>query len=823
MPITHDGLIHIATGRSRKETKWKNEEIKWSALVKKVSKTVRTGETLSDYLAATKDRQAEIKDQGGFVGGYLTKGVRSNESVLHRQLLTLDIDFTKTNLFENFQMLYDCAAAVYSTHKHTPEAPRLRLLIPLSRPVDNIEYTAIARRIAADLDIEAFEGSTFRPAQLMYWPSTSTDGKFYFGLQDGPWLNADRVLARYQDYKDISEWPVSARERDKVQSDIKKQGDPLEKPGVIGAWCRQHTLTEVIEKYLGDVYEPVDNAEERYTYKEGSTSGGLVVYDDKYAYSHHGTDPAGGKLCNAFDLVRIHKFGDLDGRAKPDTPGHKLPSFIAMSEFCVKDRDVRIRLGKETLSEAKDVFSKLSINEDGDIINNIEGIDNKDIDDSPDEKQEVNDDWLGDMDVDKKGRRLQTINNVSLILDNDPKLAGRFMLDEFRMRKMVMKSLPWQRVKAGGRILKDEDLQNLYLYLEKKYEIVSRPAINDAFATHIDKHGYHPVKDYIKDQIWDGVRRVDTLLIDYMGAEDSDYLRAVTRKTLVAAVARVFRPGVKFDYVLTLVGEEGLGKSSLAGKLGGKWFSDTFSFHMLRSKEAYEQIIGYWIIEISELNGLKKAELDGVKHFISKQFDSFRPAYGRNTIDFPRQCVFIGSTNSYDFLRGQEGNRRFWPVSVWVHKPAKNVFRISKDEIDQIWAEAYEYFLDGETLYLPKEIEKIAKEVQLEHTEKDIRVSTVQKFLDMPLPDDWYDMDIWARRQYMDEPTGNNERDRVCIHEIWETLMRGDVKDLTIIKAKEIHNLMKQIPGWVEHKNKMKFKAYGVVRGYIKNGVAKNE
>jgi putative DNA primase/helicase len=317
------------------------------------------------------------------------------------------------------------------------------------------------------------------------------------------------------------------------------------------------------------------------------------------------------------------------------------------------------------------------------------------------------------------------------------------------------------------------------------------------------------------------VRRVDTLLIDYMGAEDSEYLRAVTRKTLVAAVARVFRPGIKLDYVLTLVGVEGLGKSNLVARLGGKWFSDTFSFHMLRNKEAYEQVVGFWIIEIPELSGLKKTEVEAAKHFLTKTTDSYRPAYGKNTVDYVRQCIFIGSTNSLDFLRGQEGNRRFWPVTAGVNQAAKNVFKLTGEEINQIWAEAYEYFLDGEKLYLPAELEKVAKEIQAEHTEKDGRVPAVEKFLEMPLPENWYEMDTWERRAYMEKPTGVIERDRVCIQEIWETLLRGDLRDLTIMKAKEVHNLMKQVKGWKEHQTKIKFKVYGVCRGYVKNTFAK--
>ena len=171
--LIHDGSLDIATGRSRKEISWKNREMLWSELADKLANTHFTAETHAEYMAAKKPRQDEIKDIGGFVGGYITGGRRKSGSILHRQLLTLDIDFCKGDFLGDLELMYGNAFIVYSTHKHDAGSPRLRLLMPLSRPVLADEYEAIARRVAGDLDIEIFDPTTFQPERLMYWPSTT--------------------------------------------------------------------------------------------------------------------------------------------------------------------------------------------------------------------------------------------------------------------------------------------------------------------------------------------------------------------------------------------------------------------------------------------------------------------------------------------------------------------------------------------------------------------------------------------------------------------------------------------------------------------------
>jgi len=231
---------------------------------------------------------------------------------------------------------YGCV--MYSTHSHSPKAPRLRLVIPLKRAVTSDEYGAVSRRIAADLGIDFFDDTTYEPHRLMYWPSTSSDGEFIFKVLDEEWVDPDEILARYEDWRDSSYWPESSRTKEDRKRLAERQGDPKEKPGVVGAFCRTYSIIDVIEKFLSDIYSPCENPN-RYTYIPGSSAGGLVIYENgDFAYSHHGTDPISGKLCNAFDLVRLHKFGELDEEAKEGTPWDDMDlyarrSFIRGDEF----------------------------------------------------------------------------------------------------------------------------------------------------------------------------------------------------------------------------------------------------------------------------------------------------------------------------------------------------------------------------------------------------------------------------------------------------------------------------------------------------------
>ena len=340
----------ISVGRSRTETAWMNKTVTWATLAARLKNCKRTAESVSDYKAMSRPQKGKAKDTGGFVGGPIDGGRRKGDSIICRSLVTLDIDYGQTDTPDIVaDVLYDTAWCLYSTHSHTPETPRFRLVIPLSRDVTPDEYIPIARRIAEQIDIDIFDSSTYEPSRLMYWPSCPRDGEYVYRCSgaDTP-LDADEILASYNDWRNVAEWPMDKRTMRLVHGTGAKQEDPLTKPGSIGAFCRVYGITEAIEFFLPDVYEKTAH-DDRYTFIGGTTAAGLVIYEDKYAYSHHGTDPCCEKLCNAFDLVRIHKFGELDQDSDINTPVAKLPSFVAMERFVREDPKVSGQMAKEKL------------------------------------------------------------------------------------------------------------------------------------------------------------------------------------------------------------------------------------------------------------------------------------------------------------------------------------------------------------------------------------------------------------------------------------------------------------------------------------------
>jgi predicted P-loop ATPase len=794
--IKHDGSITLATGKSKKETHWKNKTIMYSDLIKKLSTTTRTPETYAEYKKLPKTERDNLKDVGGFVGGSLKNGRRKAENVANRTLLTLDLDYVKGDIWSSIELLWDFSAAMYSTHTHAPDNQRLRLVIPLSRPVLPDEYQAISRMVADDLGIDQFDDTTYEPSRLMYWPSTSSDGEYVFKVQDLQWLNPDEVLTRYTfGWQDVSYWPESSRARAKITSAIKKQEDPLEKKGVIGAFCRTYSVSEAIGEFLNDVYVPGAD-ETRYTYAEGSTTGGVVVYEDKFSFSHHGTDPTSGILCNAFDLVRIHKFSSLDDEAKPDTPINRLPSFTRMKEFASENKKVMETLGREKLEKAQEDFG--IVEPDG----------------------EIDTEWLKELTYTEQGKLRSTISNFLLIIENEPLLKNKIAYNEFSNRAVVIGRLPW-RNKDNKSDWNDTDDSGLREFIEKYYSISSNAKCADALALSFEKHSFHPIKEYLNSLVWDGKERVSTLFIDYLGAEDNSYVRTVTRKTLVAAVARIFIPGIKFDNMTVLSGPQGIYKSTIIKKLGMEWYSDSLT--TVSGKEAYEQLQGVWLLEMGEMMATKKADIEATKHFLSKTEDIYRVAYGRRTSHFPRQCIFIGTTNDREFLRDKTGNRRFWPMDVGLQKPTKQVYGDLDNEIDQIWAEAVELWNNKEPLHLNREELKEAEKQQDSHSEESAKAGLIEEYLNKPIMDNWYNLGISEKRNYIqgsefgEEPEGTVRRDKTCVMEIWVELFSGDPKQLSPMTAREINDILSGFHEWEKYKGKLRFgKSYGIQRAFIR-------
>ncbi|TGE31358.1 virulence-associated E family protein [Desulfosporosinus sp. Sb-LF] len=801
----------IAMGKSRKEKQWKNIELSWTKFMDKVKTTHRTSETVAEYRTFMKGKQDEIKDVGGFVGGKLRKGKRRRGSVEYRSMLTLDMDYAQVDAWDFITLFCDYTCCLYSTHKHLPEAPRLRLIIPLVRGVSEDEYQAIARKVAEDIGIEQFDDTTYEASRLMYWPSTSSDGEYIFQSQAGPLLNPDEVLASYQSWQDTSEWPISSRQQRIIQTTRDKQVDPTRKEGLVGSFCRAYNIRDAIETFLADVYTPC-SLSNRYSYSPADSTAGVVIYDDLYAYSHHATDPACGRLFNAFDIVRLQKFGELDQDVEERKAMSQRPSYLAMQELVVQDVRVKRQLAEERLAASARKFplgapgaSEATAAIDSPTSPTSWTSSAATASSSSDRR------WAEGLTYRKDGTLAATIDNIRLILENDPLLRKAVGYNEFAHHNELLRDLAWRGLDRGV-CWTDTDDASIRHYLEHIYGLSHVGKTMDALAVVMEQNRYHPVKDYLRNLQWDGVERLDRLLIDYFGAEDTPYTRAVIRKTLAAAVARVYDPGCKFDYMLLLVGDQGLGKSYLLNRLGSKWYSDSLT--TVVGKEAFEQLQGAWIVEMAELSAAKKADIEALKHFISKQEDIFREAYGRRTVAFPRQCVFVGTTNDKECLRDRTGNRRFWPVNV-----GRGQQSLWQDlNVDQIWAEAVQAYKSGEELYLKDTLAELAKTVQAEHTEESDKAGIVYEYLGTLLPKNWESLDLSGRRMFLasdfNGDKGTRKRSRVCAMEVWCECFGGDPKQLSNTQSREIRGILDKAEGWERNEVAIRFEIYGRQRSY---------
>ena len=798
----------ITTGRSRLETEWKARAVTWPQLCAKLTKAKRTPESVAEYKAMTKAQRGKVKDCGGFVGGTLRGARRKASEVTGRSLVTLDIDFGTANLPGLVaDALAGTAWCLYTTHSHTPRDPRFRLVVPLSREVTPDEYGPISRRIADDIGIALFDQSTYEPSRLMYWPSAPRDAEFIGLTGEGEPADADMILDTYTDWRNVAEWPVHETHTPTARG--ARQEDPRIKPGIIGAFCRTYGIAEAIETFLPGVYTQTTQ-EDRWTYAEGSTHGGMVTYEDTWAYSHHGTDPCGGKLCNAFDLVRLHLFADQDEGIDTDaTPANKIPSFKAMEEYARKDRRVAGQRAMERMQELADDFAQVPENEAGH---------------PEDVKEDIK--WTEQMQMDERRKHfLPSPYNFGLIVRNDPRLAGKVRRDAFRGRDCVCGPLPWRTGQEADPFWNNSDDNGLIDYVSRCYQLTGKQALLDANDLAMSQNTFHPVREWLESLGWDGVERLDSLLIDYLGADDSQLTRAMTRKHFTAAVARVMRPGCKYDYILTLIGPQGIGKSTLVKILGGEWFDDSLT--SIEGKEGMEQIRGKWLIEFGELTNYKKSTSEAYKAFISKQEDSYRPAYGRKVEIYPRQCVFFATTNEPAFLKGDTGNRRFWTVECDRDVPMKDVWSQLDQERDQIWAEAVQRFREGERLYLPRELEKAAQERQEAHNEvaADERTGIIEAFIRREIPENWDQLGAKQRRDFFQYGNGGDvtalmetrPRETITAVEVLAECFGQPIDERTRYRTKEINQILRGF-AWLRPVGLKYDRVYGRQRTFAIDG-----
>ena len=783
----NDPMLKIAVCNHRNNSKYKNQEKTWSYIKDRNRRPIRTTETAEEYPKLPKEKRDELKDHGGFVGGWLKGGIRKNGNVISRCIGALDADNIGADddfLSITRKALEGVEYFIYSTHKHRPEAPRYRIVILFDREVSEDEYPALMRMVARLIGMDFFDDSTYQSNRMMYWSSCPSNGVFFFEEGIGEPMAVDRYLGMYADWRDTTQWPTSSRQSEVVKHSVRQQQDPLSKDGLIGAFCRTYfPITEAIHTFLSDVYAP-SATEGRYDYIPADSNAGVVIYDDKFVYSHHATDPACEKLLNAFDLVRIHLFGDDDPKK----------TYKQMCDLALQQDAVKLTLDRERRERADEDFA------------------------ADDDR-----DWTSQLRYQPRSQILEnSVWNLMLILNNDPDFAN-FGYNELASRVQVTGPVPWDRP-ADNKFWRDADTAQLKALLDTRYVSFSSRNHDVCFAKVADDRRFHPIRDYL-DSLppWDGECRVESLFIRCLEADDTEYVRTVTRRLFAAAVARVYQPGIKFDCLTVIDGAQGIGKSTLLKELvGDEYYSETLSLTDMDDKTGAEKLQGYWVIEIGELAGMKKADVEKVKGFLSTTDDKYRPSYGRVVESHPRQCVVIATVNGErGYLRDITGNRRFWIIKCRQKEQARK-WSFTKEERDQIWAEAVALWRGGEKLYLEDTELPAAEALQREAMELDERQGIVEEYLNTLLPDNWDGMDLYERRNYLSvqydptQPRGTTVRKAVSNVEIWAECFGKNPSEMKPADSYAIAALMMRVEGWERTEKIKRIPVYGRQRLYLK-------
>lgn len=780
--------ISIATANTREAAKWSNKTVTMPDFVAMLGNTIRTNETIDEYMAMPKAEQDAIKDVGGFVGGVLKGGRRDKASVANRSVMTLDADFGDKGFLEAVsRVLGSYNYTIYSTHKHSESRPRYRLVVVTDRPMLSEEYQAAMRKVAELVGIDYFDDTTYDVNRLMYWPSSSSDAPFYFKHNDQPFIEVADLLARYEgDWRDASNWPTSSRETRDLAKRLKKLGDPREKKNLVGAVCRVFDIHSAIEQELSDIYKR--ETDDRYTFLDGSSTKGLVVYDDVHAYSNHDTDPAGKQTCNAFDLLRIHKFGHLDDDAKVGTPIHRLPSYTAMREWGQENSDIKSQL----------VALRV---DDTDVTDDFDDIET----DPQPEKQEDTHEWLSQLQAGDGGVIKTSFLNATIILKHDEKINNIPMTNAFAGRVEIGRT---------GKMWDSAHSYKVRKHIGRKYGVdFPESKIEQAIEDRANANKFHPVQEYLESLEWDGQQRLAGLFVDYFKCEDNAYTREAAKCCLIAAVNRVYNPGYKFDNVPVIGGAQGIGKTTFIETLAqGKWYGELTSFE---PKVAVEETQGRLIVEINEMGATNRHDLEMQKSFISSRSTTVRLAYARHPVEYFRQFVLIGTTNQSEYLKDSTGNRRWWPIDSGIPYGESIDFDKLQNEVDQIWAEAYMlYMIEDETTMLSKEAQEIARVVQEDKKESDNWQGVIEAWLQRKVSNARYDDDPEFDNLDAGEPTGL--RDRVCCAEIWEDCLKMKGREMRRMDSNRIAAIMNNMEGWERPKSPLQFgERFGRQRGWM--------
>ena len=852
----------VADGVGKGLGRIKNVRRSWRKMKAKLSEPlVDTSVTFAQYEALDQDdKLVKKRAPGSWTPSRYKSNRRAIADLREKTLIVYDLDYITHEQLDDIRLglapISRWAWFMHTTRSHTPESPRARMVLPVSRPMGPDEAHAVFRLLAQELAEDPEEGIevpdlvSFRGNQTMFWPSISKDQDFWTDENVAPILDVDEILEANPGWEDFNNLPYQADENSRGITDPnKRMEDPYKKQEPIGAFCRNYTVQEVIENWLTDIYAPGDSeSEQRYTYLLGTGSNGAVVYEDgKFLHSNHGSDPV--ETVNAFDLLRLHKFGHLDADAHHNTQPGNMPSFKAAIEFARNDeRVIEDMFGghdatlddleddededNEGEGEERDRDSDDEDDSDDDLGSRLDDLEDEDEGDDDQPKKESSHAWMKDLRRKANGDLENSLNNTSLIVMNDRRIRDSVGYNEFTHDPVCLKQIRAPKISLASKPVSKRDRR-----LGRRWEDGDDISIQMILAGNAERGGYecdmdrnkvesavlaagmqnpiHPVKTFIEDchAKWCKKGRptgaLDAWVPEYLGCPDTPFHRQAGRMLLIAAVARIYEPGCKFDVMPVIEGPTGSRKSSFWAKLFGGFVSE-LDCDLDKTDRVIEKLRGNWAVEMAEMAAAKKADSNMLKMRLSTASDTHRLAYAKREMEFPRQSIWVGTSNEDDYLTDPTSNRRFW-----VFRSPLNRFNpIDTDKLEKnlwrLWGAAYQAYLDwrAEQPYGDLWLDLHDHEVILEAntvaeasrkpTATEMIAEAIREWLDTPIPaeDAFVDEAGMTLDEYSDDQTPMI-RNMVTPKEVYEAL-RGETHMMAYRNAdpRTYGKAMKLVPGW---------------------------
>lgn len=757
MNLTDSTTFNVATAPRRDSARWNQGTVTW-------------GEILSWM-----EQPADKKECGNYLLGTLKGNKRNKTSIMSRDALTLDVDAPEAGILDDLELL-GYTVLYHTTYKSTPDVPRYRLIIPLDRSVAPDEYYVAAAAVMQALGEEQFDSGSVEAERYMFKPSQSAPGRFTWNIVGKGVAVADDLLGDFQ--QDLSGLPTPKPHKNKR--------NPYELAGTVGAFNRAYeNLDELIAAY--DLPYENDGAD-RYRLVGAAAAAGMGPVQGTVGlyYSHHANDPAGGQTCSAFDLVRLHLYGDLDTADELKKPVNRRASQAAMEETATKDAKVLRDLLGSDFDDLEDIADDITDDDD--------------------------DSWKMRLNLNARtGKPTDEIFNWDLISNHD-KAFKVLSYNELSLAIEITGDLPWRKFTPGREVFSGPDRAEMLFHIEREYGI--RPAVqylDGLVNAKAQRNRRNPVREYLDTLKWDGTARLDECL---PGVRPTSYTRLVARKSMTAAVARMMDPGCKWDHMLVLYGTEGLGKSFWVDRMA-RGFS--VALGRIGDKDTLISMQRAWIVTSDEGHTMKKADQEAQKEFITQRYDTFRAPYERESQTHPRHCVIWGTTNDDVFLRKQEGNRRF----LIVRCEERVDFDMLTDEyVDQVWAEALHYYRAGESLFLSEDQNELAALEREGFTEETPLVGMVERYLNTLVPMEWDKMTPQNRQMWIlnqDSDFGGDGVDPiniVCTQQLYTEALGRPYGEHKPVELRHLAQAMKEIDGWRVLPGKHHVPGYGTQQVY---------